>query len=205
MDLISQVTEIFLLGVVGGAAPGPIQTSVLTEVLKGGLVRGVKVVLRALVAEVIVATAALTILFFLNMPQFYFEILSVFGALFIFYLAFGIWKIDKIGDEKGEIFTFSKIFFLTVLNSGFCIFWLTVCAPRAFALGRQIAYGEVMFLIAFEAGWLAVTLLLAVIFSKFRPLLLQKNLISPVFKFFALILIFFSLRSIFESAAYFLK
>lgn len=202
MDLLSQIIEIFLLGIIAGAIPGPILTSVFTEILSGGWGKGFKVVLRALAAESIVAIVILVILSFLNVPQLYFEILSLFGGAYMAYLAIGVWKINKIGDEKGEFFTFSKILILTVLNGGFWIFWLTVCVPMAFTLGRQIIYGQASFLIAFEAGWLTATMFLALVFSSFRPLLMRKHFVPYVFKSFALLLTFFGIRIAWTSVVY---
>lgn len=121
------------------------------------------------------------------------------------YLAINVWKIDKVGGENKEVFNLSKIFILTVLNGGFWIFWLTVCAPRAFVLGQEIAGGQIVFLISFELGWLASTLSVSYIFFKFRPLLLRKNLVSAVFKFLSLLLIFFAMRAIGEGAAYLMR
>lgn len=205
MEILSHIAEIFVLGVIGGSVPGPVLTSVFTEILNGGFNKGMKVIFRALIAEVVVAGAILFVLSALNVPQLYFEIISLFGAIFLIYLAVNIWKINKIDGENKEIFTFSKIFILTILNGAFWIFWLTVCVPRAFALKEVIVGGQILFLIVFESGWFVMTALLAFIFFKFRPLLLRKDLVSSVFKFFALILVFFAFKSAYESVVYFLK
>ena len=87
----------------------------------------------------------------------------------------------------------------------FGLFWITVCLPRAFVLNEQIMGGKFIFLATAQGGWLVMTSILAFIFSRFRPLLLQKNLISPVFKFFSLILAFFAIRSLYEVADYLLR
>lgn len=159
-------------------------------------------ILRALTAEVIVAGTILFILSAVDVPKIYFEVISILGAIYLVYLAINVWKIDKIDGENKEVFSLSKIFILTVLNGGFWIFWLTVCVPRAFVLGQEIAGGQIVFLIMFELGWLTSTLSVAYVFFKFRPLLLRENLVSSVFRFFALVLIFFAIRAIGESVAY---
>lgn len=205
MNVLSQIMEVFVLGAIGGAVPGPVLTAVFTEIVNSGLTKSFKVIIRALAAEIIVASSILLIVFSMNIPQLYFYAISLAGALFLIYLAYNVWKIDKVGGEKGEIFSFYKMFLLTVLNGAFWVFWLTVCVPRAFALREQIVGGQFIFLIAFELGWLFMTSLLAFIFSKFRPLLFRKNLVSFVFKFFALVLVFFALKSVYESMVYFLK
>lgn len=70
MEVSHQITEIFLLGVIGGAVPGPILTSVLTDILNGGMGKGVRVIMRALAAEVIVAGIILFILSAMNVPKY---------------------------------------------------------------------------------------------------------------------------------------
>ncbi|MFA6486039.1 MAG: LysE family transporter [Candidatus Magasanikbacteria bacterium] len=202
MKVFSQILEVFVLGLIGGAVPGPMLTAVFTEVLNGGFKKSFKVIFRALSAEVIVAIAILLVVFSLQIPQLYFYILSLAGAIFLIWLASNIWKINKVGEDRGEIFSFYRIFILTILSGAFWIFWLTVCVPRAFALKEQIVGGQFLFLLAFELGWIVMTGFLAYVFSKFRPLLLKKNLVSTIFKVFALLLVFFALKSIWMSVVY---
>lgn len=205
MKLLIQLIEVFLLGLIGGAVPGPMLTAVFTEVLNGGFKKSFKVIFRALSAEMLVAIIILLVVFALNIPQLYFYIISLAGAIFLIWLAKNIWKINKVDGQNGEIFTFGKILILTVLSGAFWIFWLTVCVPKAFELKDQIYAGQYIFLLTFELGWLTMTTLLAFVFSRFRPILLKKNLVSAVFKVFALLLVFFSLKSIFESVMFLLK
>lgn len=199
MNVVSQIVEVFLLGLIGGAVPGPILTAVFTEVLNGGFKISLKVVLRALFAETIVATAILLVIYSLNIPELYFYVISIAGSVYLIWLATKVWKINRIDGESKEIFTFSKIFLLTLLNGGFWIFWITVCVPRAFVLQEQILGGIIIFLVAMELGWLVMTTSLGFVFSRFRPLLLKKNLVSVVFKVFALLLIFFAIKAVIQS------
>jgi threonine/homoserine/homoserine lactone efflux protein len=103
-----------------------------------------------------------------------------------------------------KVFSFPKLLLLTLLNGAFWIFWITICVPRAFELKQAIFGGHVLFLLVFEMGWLIAAGALAYIFSKFRPLLLKKNIVSIVFKTFALLLVFFGIKSIWVSVDYFM-
>lgn len=205
MSATSQIIEIFLLGLIGGSVPGPMLTAVFTEVLNAGFKKSIKVVLRAFLAETVVGALILLIIYSLHIPELYFQIISLGGSIYLMYLATKIWKINKVDGENKEFFTFGKIFILTLLNGGFWIFWLTICVPRAFTLSESIHGGLVIFMIAMELGWFIMTSLLGFIFSRFRPLLLKKNLVSVVFKFFALILVFFALKSIVGSLVFLTK
>ncbi|MFA6428626.1 MAG: LysE family transporter [Candidatus Buchananbacteria bacterium] len=205
MKIFSQIVEIFLLGLIGGAVPGPMLTAVFTEVLKGGFKKSFRVIFRALLAESSVAILILLLVFALNIPSAYFQIVSIAGAIFLIWLATKLWKIDRVEGENREIFTFFKIFILTILSGAFWIFWITVCVPKAFALRADIMGGQFIFLATFEFGWLVATASLAFIFSRLRPWLLRRDLVAIVFKIFALILIFFAVKAIATSFWFFVK
>lgn len=205
MKIFTQIIEAFLLGLIGGAVPGPMLTAVFTEVLGGGFVKSLRVVFRALFSETLVAVLILLIIFSLNVPTVYFYIISFGGSAMLIWIAIQVWKINRIGGEKSEIFSFSKILILTILNGGFWIFWITVCVPRAFLLKEHIFEGQFLFLIAFEIGWLAMTVSLGFIFSRFRPILSREKVVSFVFKIFALLLVFFAIKSVMDSINYLLE
>jgi len=203
MNLFGQIIEVFILGLISGALPGPILTSVFTEVLRNDLKKGISVTLKALVAESIVAFLVLAFFSVVNIPQTYFYIVLLGGAVVLFWLARQVWNIEKIDNGKKEIFSFSKLFLLTLLNGLFWLFWITIFVPLAFQMSQSIYGGQFLFLLIFEIGWLLMVAALAFIFSRFRPLLLKKNLISLAFKIFALLLVFFGLKEIWQSVVFF--
>ena len=202
--LLLKILEILTLGIIGGAVPGPVLTAIFTEVLNKGFRRSLIVALKALIAESLVAVLVLMFFFAWDIPTDYFYIISFGGAIVLFWIAKQVWGIEKISSEKKEIFSFSKLLLLTVLNGAFWIFWITICVPRAFELKQMISFGHMLFLILFEIGWLMSVVILSYIFSKFRPLLFKHKLVGTVFKIFALLLIFFGLKSIWSSIIYFI-
>ena len=127
MEITAQIIEIFLLGLIGGAVPGPMLTAVFTEVLNSGFKKSLRVVLRALFAETIVATAILLVIYSLNIPESYFYVISIVGSVYLIWLAIKVWKIDKIDGENKEVFIFKNIFayfvkwwFLDFLDYSLC-------------------------------------------------------------------------------------
>lgn len=203
MRIIIQLLEIFLLGVVGGVVPGPIMTSVFAEVLGRGFARSLLVVFRALAAETVVALVVLISFSYLHLPESAFHTVSLFGAGVLFWLAWQVWHISSVPDDGMEVFPFRKILLLTVLNGGFWIFWITIAVPRAFSLDAVVPLGKFLFLLVFEAGWLAAMVGLAFVFSRFRDLLQRKGLVSLTYKMFALLLVLFAIRSVVDVARYF--
>lgn len=200
--MILNLLEILTLGLIGGAVPGPILTSALTEVLHSNFQGSLKVVFQALLAETLLAAVILLGIYSLHLPKSFFAIISLLGALVLVSLAREVWKISAVTSGEGNIISFSRIMLLTVLNGGFWIFWITICVPQAFDLAQTLPGGQAIFLLLFECGWLLSTLGIAFLFAQFRPLLQQKNLLSGTFKLFSALLILFALKSIIEGISF---
>ncbi|MDD5147036.1 MAG: LysE family transporter [Candidatus Daviesbacteria bacterium] len=193
MELLLQIFSAFMLGLIGGATPGPILTSAFAESLRKGFINSLRIIFMAMISEVIVALLILSIFFSFHIPQIIFSVISLIGTAVLIWLALQVWKIKKFDGEE-TIFSFKKIFLLTVFSGPFWIFWLAICVPQAFLLKQKIAGGQFLFLILFELGWLIATTGLTFLFSRFRPLLTKGNFVSVVFKILALILLFFAIK-----------
>ncbi len=204
MEVLLQFAGILLLGFIAGAIPGAILTSIFTEVIREGFTKSLRIISYALISEVIVATSIMFLLFSLHIPQVTYYAISFIGALVLLWLATQIWGIKKL-HEKGKIFSFKKIFLLTVFNGPLWIFWTTICVPQAYVLAQKITGGQAIFLLLFELGWLTSTLLLTFFFSRFRPLLIKEGVVSKVFKTFSLLLVLLALRMVLGSIGYFFK
>jgi len=204
MGILLQLLSIFVLGLIGGASPGPILTASFTEALRKGFIKSLSVIFAAMIAESIIAVFILTLFFSINIPEIVFYIISLIGAVVLIWLASQVWKIKELGGE-GEVFSFKKIFLLTIFNGPFWIFWITICVPQAFLLKEKITGGHILFLIFFELGWLFATIFLTFLFSRFRPLLIKNKFIAIVFKIFALILLLFAIRLTIGSILFLLK
>lgn len=204
MSLALRFAEIFLLGLIGGSVPGPILTSVFADVLARGFKKSLLVVMKAMIAETLIAVLILFIFFWWDIPEIFFYVISFGGAIVLFWLAKQVWSIEKIAtDKKKNIFTFPKLLLLTLLNGSFWIFWITICVPRAFELNEMISGGHLFFIFFMELGWFISTAGLGYIFSRFRPLLLKKKFVSTIFKIFAFVLVFFGLKSMWGSFLFF--
>ncbi|MFA5080818.1 MAG: LysE family transporter [Candidatus Paceibacterota bacterium] len=204
MELIFKFFSIFVLGFIGGITPGPVLTASFTESLRKGFLKSLPIIFMAMISEIIIALFILTVLFSINIPESIFYIFSFIGAGVLVWLAMQIWKIKNVGGE-GEVFDFKKIFILMLFNGSFWIFWITVCVPQAFLLRKDIEFGQFLFLIIFELGWLIATISLVFIFSRFRLFLIKNNFVPIVFKIFSIILVYFAINLLFESFRYFIK
>jgi len=199
-----QLLSIFILGLVGGANPGPMLASSFTETLKNGFRKGLQIIIKAALAETLIATFILTVFFSIKIPLAYFYFISFIGAGILIWIASNIWKIKSL-NEKGEIFSFKKILSMALFNGPFWIFWITICVPEALLLREKITGAQFYFIILFMSGWFTSTAVLNFIFSRFKPLLTKGNLVSTVFKILSLILIFFAVKLVVQSILFFLK
>jgi threonine/homoserine/homoserine lactone efflux protein len=193
---MGSLIEALLLGVIGGAVPGPILTGTFTEILNTGFPRGMRVILYALVAETVGALLALYVLYSLGLSHLLIQIISVVGAIVLFWLATRVWRISHIDTGNGQVLSFPKILLLTASNSGYWIFWITVGVPKAILLDQNMIGGKFIFLGLFEFTWLVATVLLAFIFFKFRPLLQKNNLVGGTFKVLAIVLVLLGLKTL---------
>jgi threonine/homoserine/homoserine lactone efflux protein len=196
--LLFQLFSIFILGLVGGAVPGPILTSLFAEVLRKDFTKTLIIILKASVAESAMAFLVISAFSVVRIPEAFFYALSFIGAFVLVSLAGEIWKIKSL-DAKREIFTFKKFLAIVFFSGPFWIFWITICVPQAFLLSRKILGGQFIFLIIFEIGWWVATFCLVFIFSRFRGLLIKGNLTHKIFRVLALILVFFALKLIYDS------
>jgi threonine/homoserine/homoserine lactone efflux protein len=199
-----QLFSIFVLGLIGGINPGPILASSFTETLHHGFYRGLQVIIKAALAETIVATFILTLFFSVNLPVDIFYFISFVGAGILIRIAINIWKINSL-SEKGHLFSFKKLLSMAIFNGPFLIFWTTVCVPQALLLKEVLTGAQFYFVAIFMSGWFISTTSLNFIFSRFKPLLTKGNLLPYIFRILSLILIFFALKLIVSSVTFFLK
>jgi threonine/homoserine/homoserine lactone efflux protein len=193
---MASLFEAFILGLIGGAVPGPILTSTFAEILSSGFLRGIRIILWALVAETVGALLAILIFYQLGLSTLVIRIISICGAVVLFWLASKIWKINQMNLTSGQILSFPKILLLTALNSGYWIFWITIGVPKALLLDQDMIGGRFIYLLLFEIAWFLITVLLAFVFFKFRPILQKKNLVGTTFKILAIMLILLGIKTL---------
>ncbi|MDD3773558.1 MAG: hypothetical protein PHC38_13020, partial [Weeksellaceae bacterium] len=83
-------------------------------------------------------------------------------------------------------------------------FWITVCVPKAILLGEKVVFGNYLFLLLVEIGWLISTVIVAVVFSRFRKILSNPKVVPIIFKIFALTFVYFAVDMVYRSIKFFL-
>lgn len=196
--------EALLLGLIGGVIPGPVLAATFTEILQNGFIKSLRIILLAMFTETIVALISLVALTYFKLPQTFFYIISFIGAGVLIWIATSIWKIKKIDTDDKIHFSFAKIASMILANGLVWIFWITVCIPKAVRLGEQLLFGQYIFLVFVEIGWLVSTVVVALIFSNFRKYLSNPKIVPVIFKVFALIFIYFAISMIYNSLIFFI-
>lgn len=201
--VVQELITALTLGLIGGMIPGPVLSAVFTEILQSGYKKSFRIIFIALLVETLVAIISLVLFSSLNLNEAVFRLLSFVGAAVLIWISLNIWKVKSLDTGKKVNFSSWKITLMILSNGILWTYWITICIPKALLLSEQMVFGDYMFLILVQLGWLISTLLLAYIFSKFRYLLSKPKIIPAVFKIFSLIFIYFALDMIIKSIIFF--
>jgi len=200
----NELVSALVLGLIGGIIPGPVLAATFTEILQSGMWKSMRIILWAMLTETIVALLSLMALSSMNFSEGFFQGLSLVGAAILIWISTSIWKVHKIDTEEKVHFSLGKISAMIMANGVLWTFWITVCVPKAILLNEKVAFGNYLFLLLVEIGWLISTVLVAYAFSKFRKILSNPKVVPIMFKIFALTFVYFAIDMVYKSFKFFL-
>ncbi len=200
----NELTSALVLGLIGGVIPGPVLTATFTEILQSGIPKSMRIILWAMFTETVVALISLLALSSMNFSESFFQGLSIIGAAILIWISTSIWKVHKIDNEEKVHFSLGKISAMIMANGVLWTFWITVCVPKAILLSEKVAFGNYLFLLLVEIGWLISTVMVAVVFSRFRKILSNPKVVPIIFKIFALTFMYFAVDMVYRSIKFFL-
>lgn len=201
--MVELLISAFVLGLVGGVIPGPVIAAIFTEILEHGFGKALRIVLWGMLTETAVALCTLIAVASFQLTEGFFRAISFIGAFVLIHIAFGIWKVKSLTTGERTHFSPRKISAMILANGELWIFWITVCVPKAIALNGEMSFGQYVFLGVVEIGWLLSTLAVALAFTAFRRILSNPTFIPFLFKFFALVFIYFAGSMLFGSVMFF--
>lgn len=199
----NEIISALVLGLIGGVIPGPVLTAIFTEILQSGFLKSLRIVFWAMFTETVVALLSLLILSSMGFSEAVFMGISLIGAVILIWIATSIWKVKRIDSDEKVHFSLAKISAMIMANGVLWTFWITVCVPRAISLSEKIHFGQFIFLILVEIGWLISTVLVAIIFSRFRKILSNPRVVPIIFKIFALTFLYFAVDMAYKSIKFF--
>lgn len=201
--MVNELLSAFILGLVGGIIPGPVLTATFTEILQSGLFKSFRIILWAMLTEAGIALFSLVAISSFGLPESFFRAISFLGAGILIWIATSLWKVKSLDTGEKVHFSLGKISAMILANGMFWIYWTTICIPKAILLNDKIQFGQYLFLILVEIGWLFSTAGVAFVFSRFRKLLSKPRAIPIMFKIFALAFIYFALDMVYGSVVFF--
>jgi threonine/homoserine/homoserine lactone efflux protein len=173
-SLLSYLLQGAALGLSAAASPGPFQTYLISESLSGGWRRGAPVAFAPLITDLPIILFSL---FILNqMPSYFLRLVSLAGGLFVFYLAWGLWKRwrQSSGTDEDEPArsgsSLKRGVLANFLSPGPYLYWGLITGPILLSALEQSPAAGVSFLAGFYGFFIACLLGLAFLFSQARRL-----------------------------------
>ena len=177
----------FLLGLTAAVSPGPLLVYLINQSLAGGWRRGMLVAFAPLISD---APIVIVILLLLSqIPPMFLNVVSLAGGLFVFYLAWSLWKQWRLGAQlTGEEKTrlrggLGQAVLMNFLSPGPYIFWSLVNGPLLLSALQQSAWHAAAFLFGFYGTFISGMLGLVAIFHqarRFGPRLVRSLLLVSI-------------------------
>jgi threonine/homoserine/homoserine lactone efflux protein len=170
--LLTYFFQAAALGFTAAVSPGPFQTYLISESLSGGWKRGAPVAFAPLITD---APIILFSLFILDrLPDTFLQAISIAGGLFVFYLAWSLFKRwrasrEDIKNEPGGS-SLGRGVLVNFLSPGPYLFWGLVNGPLLLTALRQSTVHGASFLFGFYGVMITSLLGIALIFTQARRL-----------------------------------
>lgn len=179
------------LGVIAGVSPGPLMALMISETIRGGMTRGIKVSLAPLFTDIPLILAIMFILKHIKDIGLLLGVISLIGSFFLFYFGFRDIKSDRAHFHQTDITSksFEKGLLTNLLNPHPYIFWFFIGVPL---LIKVDLLERVMFISSFLFGIVGSKICLAVLVEKGK-MFIESRHYQRMIKFLGLVLIFFGL------------
>ncbi|MBP9822379.1 MAG: hypothetical protein KBC81_02990 [Candidatus Pacebacteria bacterium] len=203
--MLQELIAAVILGVIGGVIPGPVLAATFTEIIQSGFMGSWRIIWWATIAETSVALINLILLSSLGLSKAFFYSFSFVGAIVLLWIAKRLWAIATLDIEHKIHFGGWQIAAMIFTNGALWMFWITVCIPKAIALGQQVPGGQYLFITFYEIAWVGTTVAIAYVFHCFRHLLSHPKTVPIIFKIFTLIFVYFAINMIYSGVSFFLS
>ena len=161
------------LGLYAGFSPGPLLALVISQTIKHGPKEGVKVALAPIMTDFPILLVSTTLLIRLSDYKMILGIVSILGALFLVYLAYGSIKTRGVEvniDQEGP-YSFIKGAIVNALSPSPYVFWITIGAPTIIKGLAESYIAPLLFVGSFLGCLVGSKCLLAVIAGKSKHFL----------------------------------
>jgi len=171
--MLAPLSAGIVFGLSAGFAPGPLLALVISQTLAKGVGAGVKVALAPLITDLPIIVVCLLVLGRLADSRPVLGTISLVGAAFVAWLAWGSSRADlplaaEDGSGPGSL---TKGVLTNALSPHPYVFWLSVGAPTLLRSWEQHPLGAAGFVIGFFGCLVGAKVVLAVVAGRSRRLL----------------------------------
>lgn len=119
------------LGVTAGISPGPLMALMISETIKGGKMRGIRVAVAPLITDVPLILIITFVLRYIKNIHSLLGIISLVGSFLLLYFGYRDLQAGKIGPQTGYVRSnsFRKGILTNLLNPHPYVFWLFIGVP----------------------------------------------------------------------------
>lgn len=191
------------LGITAGLSPGPLMALMISETVKGGRIRGIKVSLAPLFTDIPLILVIIFILKHIKNIHFLLGIISLIGSLLLFYFGYKDLKTDKIKLQTGNIksSSFGKGILTNLFNPHPYVFWFFIGVPFMI---KGTTIERASFVLSFLFGIVGTKICLTLIVEKGKKFIETKYYLR-IIQSLGLILIFLGLILFKDGIGYLLR
>jgi len=178
------------LGLSSGLSPGPLLVLVISQTMKHGYKEGIKVALSPIITDIPIILISIFLLSIFSGYSSILGILSIFGGLYLTYLAYESIKTKRLTEnlDLKEAKSFTKGVMVNFLNPQPYLFWITVGGSIIITAYTQNIFSPLWFILGFYVCLVGSKIVMAVVTGKSRSFLTGKLYIH-VMKFMGLLLL----------------
>lgn len=193
-----------IFGLTLGMSPGPLLTLVISETLKHDKKEGIKIAVAPILTDLPIVLITLLILSKLTNFDPILGSISIFGAIFIGYLAYENISIKKIELDVSEAKpqSLKKGVIANFLNPHPYVFWFIIGAPTVLRAWDVSLFSAILFILGFYIFLVGSKISIAVIVEKSRSFL-KSNIYVYTIRLLGIALLIFSLMFLIDGLKFF--
>ncbi len=193
-----------IFGLTLGMSPGPLLTLVISETLKHDKKEGIKIAVAPILTDLPIVLITLLILSKLTNFDPILGSISIFGAIFIGYLAYENISIKKIELDVSEAKpqSLKKGVIANFLNPHPYVFWFIIGAPTVLRAWGVSLFSAILFILGFYIFLVGSKISIAVIVEKSRSFL-KSNIYVYTIRLLGIVLLIFSLMFLIDGLKFF--
>lgn len=197
------LTTVITLSIIAAITPGPLMALLLSETLKHGKASGIKIALAPLFTDLPIMLVGTFILSKLSQLNILLGLISLFGSIYLAYLAYGSIKTKSVNLEtREENRSLRKGIISNFLNPNPYIFYFSILGPLV-VKGMKINFLLGPICLAIFLGFFVLFMILIVLSVHYAKDFFSSKKYIYVIRILGVILLYFAFTFFLESLKYF--